>query len=90
MSACGQRKKYMKVEEILIRVGDKNMIRVCDVKCYAAEEPTCDCVCQGRNHGVGYTEAVRLTIEKNDFYKKMYGTKLTYSQEIMNKIMRFN
>jgi hypothetical protein len=29
----------------------------CDAKCYAAETPDCDCICRGRNHGVGLAKA---------------------------------
>jgi predicted RNase H-like HicB family nuclease len=35
----------------------------CDAKCYDAEEPECDCICGGRNHGAGKQEAIDNTRE---------------------------
>ena len=35
----------------------------CDVRCYEAREPHCDCVCGGRNHGAGLERAVENTRE---------------------------
>jgi hypothetical protein len=31
----------------------------CDAKCYNAESPHCDCICGGRNHGVGKNRAIQ-------------------------------
>lgn len=31
----------------------------CDSRCYDAENPECTCCCGGRNHGVGYAQAVQ-------------------------------
>jgi hypothetical protein len=33
----------------------------CDAKCHDASTPDCDCICGGRNHGVGHTRAVTNT-----------------------------
>jgi hypothetical protein len=33
----------------------------CDAKCYEATDPDCDCICGGRNHGVGRAQAVENT-----------------------------
>jgi hypothetical protein len=33
----------------------------CDAKCYEAADPDCDCICGGRNHGVGRARAVENT-----------------------------
>jgi hypothetical protein len=33
----------------------------CDAKCYEAVDPDCDCVCGGRNHGVGRAQAATNT-----------------------------
>lgn len=30
----------------------------CDAKCYDARHPTCVCICGGRNHGAGKSEAM--------------------------------
>ena len=35
----------------------------CDAKCYEANEPECDCICHGRNHGAGLKRAVDNTRE---------------------------
>lgn len=74
---------------ILIAVGDKYSIQVCDVKCYEALEPICDCVCGGRNHGIGLQQAIRLTVEKKDMYQRLYGKKVSYGEIVMKKIMAF-
>ncbi len=41
----------------------ERVIGQCDARCYdaAAGEPACDCVCGGRNHGLGLERAVALT-----------------------------
>ena len=33
----------------------------CDGRCYDATEPECDCICGGRNHGVGLGQALANT-----------------------------
>jgi len=33
----------------------------CDERCYNAKEPSCHCICGGRNHGVGQTRAMENT-----------------------------
>ena len=38
----------------------------CDAKCYEALEPECDCICGGRNHGVGHKRALENTAELVD------------------------
>jgi hypothetical protein len=35
----------------------------CDAKCYDAQEPDCDCICSGRNHGAGKQQAIENTRE---------------------------
>jgi hypothetical protein len=35
----------------------------CDAKCYKAQEPDCDCICGGRNHGAGIEQALDNTRE---------------------------
>jgi hypothetical protein len=34
----------------------------CDAKCYSADNPGCDCICGGANHGVGYETALAQTV----------------------------
>lgn len=46
----------------LVTWGDSYGQRRCDAKCYGAHPGTrCDCVCGGRNHAVGYRQAVENT-----------------------------
>jgi hypothetical protein len=49
----------------------------CDANCYNATCPECDCVCGGRNHGVGIKQATVNTAELADEmieeYKKRKG-----------------
>ncbi len=35
----------------------------CDARCYDAEEPDCNCICGGRNHGAGLDRAIENTRE---------------------------
>jgi len=37
----------------LIVVGNSDGQRRCDARCHNASEAKCDCVCGGRNHGLG-------------------------------------
>src|SRR6266481_2078487 len=37
--------------------------RSCNAKCYNAKRPECDCMCGGRNHGVGELQAHRNSRE---------------------------
>lgn len=32
--------------------------RSCDAACYNAHGPRCNCICQGRNHGIGLPRAL--------------------------------
>lgn len=44
----------------------------CDAKCYCAESPFCDCMCAGKNHGVGLRQAVENTrVHAEDLLEKM-------------------
>jgi hypothetical protein len=35
----------------------------CDARCYDADEPECECICGGRNHGAGKQLALDNTRE---------------------------
>lgn len=37
-------------------------IAKCDAGCYNAEKPDCDCICKGKNHGVGFKQAKLNTL----------------------------
>ncbi|MDD3151233.1 MAG: hypothetical protein PHV68_10450 [Candidatus Gastranaerophilales bacterium] len=41
--------------------GDK--LGRCDANCYDAKHPHCDCICGGKNHGVGKKQAMENTFE---------------------------
>ena len=41
----------------LLRVTTSDGTRRCDARCYNAKRPNCDCICGGRNHGVGREQA---------------------------------
>jgi hypothetical protein len=51
----------------LIVVGNsEGVVGRCDAKCYEAREPECDCICGGRNHGVGLQRALENTADLVD------------------------
>ena len=35
----------------------------CDERCYNAKHPKCECICGGRNHGVGLLQALQNNLE---------------------------
>lgn len=47
----------------------------CDAKCYEAQEPECDCICHGRNHGAGLTRAIENTRELAEAWMEAYSRK---------------
>ena len=40
------------------RSGDGRLTGRCDARCYNARTPRCECVCGGKNHGVGLHMAI--------------------------------
>lgn len=44
----------------------------CDAKCYEATGGSCDCICGGRNHGVGRDTAVKNTQEIADSWLERF------------------
>lgn len=42
----------------------------CDAKCYNAVGDKCDCICQGKNHGVGFEKAFEQTQEEAEYIEK--------------------
>lgn len=51
--------------------GDK-CIGKCDANCYNATSPECDCICGGRNHGVGLKQAQDNTRKYADEWIERY------------------
>jgi hypothetical protein len=48
----------------------------CDAKCYEAQEPACDCICGGMNHGAGVQQATENTRRHAEVMIEKYeGTK---------------
>jgi predicted RNase H-like HicB family nuclease len=45
------------------------LIGRCDERCYDAECPSCHCICQGANHGVGLEQALANTRERHEEWK---------------------
>lgn len=41
--------------------------RRCNATCYNAKTPTCNCICGGRNHGVGLQQAVANNLGRIDY-----------------------
>lgn len=37
--------------------------RTCNNRCYNAEGTKCQCICDGKNHGLGLYKAIRITGE---------------------------
>ncbi len=48
----------------------------CDAKCYNAKLPECECVCGGRNHGVGLQKALDNTRELAEQMIEEYAKRL--------------
>ncbi len=48
----------------IILVTDSKGYWRCDAHCYDAKHPKCTCICGGKNHGVGFTQAVINAADK--------------------------
>jgi hypothetical protein len=44
----------------------------CDAKCYDAKKPECDCICGGKNHGIGRNKAIENTGELAEQWIERY------------------
>lgn len=44
----------------------EGLVGRCDARCHDAKDPGCDCICGGRNHGVGLAQATENTVEMFD------------------------
>jgi len=57
----------------LISMSNNNgVIGRCDSKCYNATKPRCDCICGGKNHGVGFKAAASNTVKSGTEMVKQY------------------
>lgn len=59
----------------------------CDAKCYDAQSPDCDCICNGRNHGVGRERAIEQTREQVEEWLEEYAKSkgLTHYKAKLNR-----
>jgi len=48
----------------------------CDARCHDATSEVCDCVCGGRNHGVGESQAIENTREMAETMLEEYTERL--------------
>jgi len=63
----------------LIEVRGKGgeLIGRCDARCYNAKEPHCECICGGRNHGVGLQKAIEQAREQAELEREAESMKTT-------------
>ena len=63
----------------------------CDAKCYNAqtEAKNCGCVCQGMNHGAGWTQAIRNVQEHQQELEQLHGRKQTQFTEHIRQLLLF-
>lgn len=53
----------------------------CDERCYNAEHDHCECICGGKNHGVGYKKAVGNTREQIAEWEQNWKEQKTHSSD---------
>src|SRR5882724_7568748 len=58
---------------VLIAVKTPGGREICDARCYHAKHDTCSCVCGGKNHGVGYHQALRNVEAQHAALRQKYG-----------------
>lgn len=51
---------------------DGTCIGRCDARCYNAQGDQCDCICGGKNHGVGLSVALKNTEEMVEEWMERY------------------
>lgn len=56
----------------LLSVGNSEGTRRCDARCYNAQHAGCDCICRGKNHGVGLARAQENTRELAEVWLDRY------------------
>lgn len=58
----------------------------CDAKCSGATHPNCDCICGGRNHGVGEQQAMENTAEMFDDWLDKYSETHEFTEAVVPDI----
>ncbi len=51
---------------LIVVSNSEGVVGRCDSRCYEAQAPECDCICDGRNHGVGLERALESTAQLLD------------------------
>jgi hypothetical protein len=53
---------------------EESLVAACDARCYDAGTPedTCDCLCGGHNHSVGFATALRQTRAESHLWIRAY------------------
>lgn len=54
----------------------------CDARCYDAKEPHCECICGGKNHGVGRNKAMANTEQMASEWIKEYSAKIDLGKDV--------
>lgn len=58
----------------------------CDAKCYDAQHPGCECICNGMNHGAGGEAATENTRELAEGWIEQSGaTNVQLATEVMHE-----
>lgn len=60
----------------------------CDARCYNAKQPNCDCICQGKNHGVGIHAAAQNTLRETAAWLEQQNPDGIADREITAKVAR--
>ena len=48
---------------LIVVSNSEGVVGRCDSRCYEAQSPECDCICGGRNHGLGLERSLESTAE---------------------------
>lgn len=67
---------------------EKELLGRCDARCYDATSPDCDCVCGGKNHGVGLQQAAQNTIADAAAWLDAQEQKDVAARELFAKLAR--
>jgi len=62
----------------------------CDARCHDATLPDCDCICGGRNHGVGRRQAAQNTARMAEHMIREYTDRIgisDYSAKIAGELV---
>jgi len=63
------------------------VIRRCDARCFAAIHGKCNCICGGRNHGVGLEKAL-INVEYLQTTNALKGTNIQITRRALRELRR--